>query len=83
MIKRKELKGDDIGKIIAKINGHVVELQKTVGSIDKIQSIADGLRTTCKSRLDELIGFSDSLKRVLNEKINEIFEDIKKIEIDE
>jgi hypothetical protein len=80
-MKKKELKGEEIGKIITKINNHVVELQKDVESIDRIQTIADGLRTTCKSRLDELIGFSDSLKRTINGKISEIFEDIKKVEI--
>jgi hypothetical protein len=80
-MKRKELKGEEISKIITKINNHLAELQKDVESIDRIQTIADGLRTTCKSRLDELIGFSDSLKRTINGKITEIFEDIKKVEI--
>ena len=80
-VKKKELKGNEIGKIVAKVNDHAIELQKTVASIDKIQTIADGLKTTCKNRLDELIGYSDSLKRVMNEKINEIFEDLKKVEV--
>jgi hypothetical protein len=79
--KKKELKGEEISKIVAKVNNHILELQKTVESFDKIQTIADGLRTTCKNRLDELINFSNSLKRSINEKITEIFEDIKKVEI--
>jgi len=80
-IKKKELKGEEISKIIAKVNNHVLELQKNVESIEKIQTIADGLRTTCKNKLDELINFSDTLKRIMNEKINEIFDDMKKVEI--
>jgi hypothetical protein len=80
-MRKKELKGEEISKIITRVNNHVIELQKNVESIDTIQSIADGLRTTCKNRLDELISFSNSLKRTINERINEIFEDIKKVEI--
>jgi len=80
-VKKKELKGEEINKIITKVNNHVIELQKNVESIDTIQNIADNLRTTCKNRLDELINFSNSLKRTINEKINDIFEDIKKVEI--
>ncbi len=80
-VKKKELKGEEISKIIAKVNNHVLELQKNVESIEKIQTIADGLRTTCKNKLDELINFSDTLKRTMNEKITEIFDDMKKVEI--
>jgi hypothetical protein len=80
-VKKKELKGEEINKIITKVNNHVIELQKNVECIDTIQNIADNLRTTCKNRLDELINFSNSLKRTINEKINDIFEDIKKVEI--
>jgi len=80
-VKKKELKGEEISKIITKVNNHVIELQKNVESIENIQTIADGLRTTCKNRLDELISFSNALRRTMNEKITEIFEDIKKVEI--
>lgn len=80
-VKKKELKGEEINKIITKVNNHIIELQKNVESIDTIQNIADTLRTTCKNRLDELINLSNSLKRAINEKINDIFEDIKKVEI--
>ncbi len=80
-VKKKELKGEEISKIITKVNNHVLELQKNVESIENIQTIADGLRTTCKNRLDELINFSNALRRTMNEKIAEIFEDMKKVEI--
>ena len=80
-LKKKELKGQEIGKIITKVNNHAIELQKNVESIENIQTIADSLRTTCKNRLDELINFSNALKRTMNDKITEIFDDIKKVEI--
>jgi hypothetical protein len=80
-VKKKELKGEEISKIITKVNNHVIELQKNVESIENIQTIADSLRTTCKNRLDELINFSNALRRTMNDKITEIFEDIKKVEI--
>jgi len=80
-MKKKELKGEEISKIITKVNNHVLELQKNAETIDTIQSIADNLRTTCKNRLDELIDLSNAYKRSINEKITEIFEEIKKVEV--
>jgi hypothetical protein len=80
-IKKKELKGTEINKVIAKVNNHILELQKNVESIETIQNIADSLRTTCKSKLEDLINFSNALKRNMNEKIADVFEDLKKVEI--
>ena len=80
-MKKKELKGEELSKIIAKINNHVVGLQKNLVTIDEIQTIADKLRTTCKNRLDELISLSNTYKRNLDEKITEILGDIKRVEI--
>lgn len=80
-MKKKELKGKEVSKIITKINNHVAELQKNIETIDEIQTIADKLRTTCKNRLDELISLSNTYKRSVNEKITEILGEIKKVEI--
>jgi hypothetical protein len=80
-IKRRELRGDEICQVLAKVNKHVIDLQKTVESIDRIQDIADGLRTTCKKKLDELVNFSNVLKKNLNEGINEILIDLEKVEV--
>ena len=80
-MKKKELKGKEVSKIITKINNHVVELQKNVETIDEIQTIADKLRTACKNRLDELISLSNTYKRSVNEKITEILGETKKVEI--
>jgi hypothetical protein len=78
--KRKELRGEEICQIISKVNKHITDLQKTVESIDRIEDIADSLKTTCKKKLDELVGVSDSLKKNLNEGINEILADLEKVE---
>ena len=80
-MKKKELRGEELGKIIARINSHVVELQKNTETINKIQSIADTLRTTCKNRLDELISLSNTYKRNIDEKTTEILGEIEKVEI--
>ena len=80
-MKKKELKGEELGKVITKINNHCLELQKNIESIDAISTIADSLRTTCKNRLDELIALANAYKRTLSGKIDEIFEEIKKVEI--
>jgi hypothetical protein len=80
-MKKKELRGEELSKIITRVNKQVLDLQKNVESIDKMQGIADSLRTTCKNRLDELIDLSNAYKRSINDKINEIFEEIKKVEV--
>lgn len=80
-IKRKELNGEKIGQVIAKVNKHVLDLQRNVESIDRIENIADGLRTTCKKKLDELINFSNAVKRNMNEGINEILTDLDRVEV--
>jgi len=80
-MKKKELKGEELGKIITKVNNHVIELQKTVESIEKIQNIADGLKTTCNNKLGDLINLANTYKRSIEEKITEIFEEIKRAEI--
>jgi len=79
--KRKELNGNEIGKILTKINNYALELQKNSITIEKIQNIADGLRTTCRKKLDELISLSNEFTTKQNEKINDIIEEIGKVEI--
>jgi hypothetical protein len=79
-MKKKELKGEELGKVITKIDNHCLELQKNIESIDAISKIADSLRTTCKNRLDEMIALANTYKRTLSGKVDEIFEEIKKVE---
>lgn len=78
-LKKRELKGEEICQIITKVNKHVIDLQKLVESIDRIEDIADGLRTTCKKKLDDLINLSNLLKSNLNEGIREILTDLEKV----
>jgi molecular chaperone DnaK (HSP70) len=80
-MKKRELKSGEITRIITRVNNQIQELSKNVESIDNIEAIADTLRTTCKNKLDELINFSNALKRTMNEKITDILEDMKKVEI--
>jgi hypothetical protein len=42
-VHKKDLSGEEISQIIAKVNRHVSDLQNCVESIDKIEDIADGL----------------------------------------
>ena len=79
-IKKKELKGEEISKVIAKVNKHIQELQKLVESIDEIGSIADTLKTTSKNNLDRLIGLSNSLHRTMDDKIKEVISELEKVE---
>jgi hypothetical protein len=78
--QKKDLTREKINQVIAKVNTQVRNLQNNVESIDRIEDIADGLRTTCKKKLDELINCSNIIKRNMNEGINEIIIDLEKVE---
>jgi hypothetical protein len=77
--KRKELNAEKVGEVIAKINQHIVELRRNVESIDKIDDIAGNLQSTCNKKPDELISFSNTLKKNMNEEINEILSELDKV----
>ncbi len=79
-IKKKEVKGEEISKIISKINHHLTEIQKDMKMIEEIQDIADKLKTTSANKLQMLIDLANRYKRKLNEKINETFQEINKAE---
>lgn len=78
--KQKELNGKEIGKILAKINDSVLELQNQNQMIEEIQNIADKLRTTNKRKLDELISISNEYQIKQNQKIKDILDDLRKVE---
>jgi hypothetical protein len=80
-VKKKELKGEEVSKVIAKVNNHIKELQKQVESIDNIQNIADRLKTTCKSGLEDIINMSNALKRTMNEKVSEVLADLEGVTV--
>ena len=71
IISRKSMTGAEIA----------LELQKNTVTIEKIQNIADGLRTTSRRKLDELISLSNEFTTKQNQKIGDILEEIGKVEI--
>lgn len=79
-MKKKEIKGKEIGKILANINDSVLELQSQNQMIDEIQNIADKLRTTSRKKLDELISISNEYQIKQNQKIKDILDDLRKVE---
>ncbi|MDD4877054.1 MAG: hypothetical protein PHQ86_08020 [Dehalococcoidales bacterium] len=79
-IKNVEMKGDEVIKLIPKINKHLKEMQGDIKTIEKIQEIADGLKTTSTNRLQELINLSNGYKKNINTKINELMEELSKVE---
>tara|TARA_B100000315_G_C14233384_1_gene432042 strand:+ start:245 stop:484 length:240 start_codon:yes stop_codon:yes gene_type:complete len=79
-MRDKGLKGDELAKVITKINNQCIILQNHLDTIDKITHIADGLRTKSKKELDNIIDLANAHKRAINEQINEIIDEIKKME---
>jgi len=80
-IKKKELKGEELGKVISKLNNSLIEIQKDTKLIEEIQTIADALKTTCSNKLEKLIDLANIYKSRLDEKINEAFQEVQKVEV--
>jgi len=80
-LKKKELKGEELAKVISKINHCLIEIQKDVKIIEEIQDTANKLKTTCTNKLQTLIDLADTYKRELNKKISDAFQEIEKAEI--
>ncbi|MEM4234368.1 MAG: restriction endonuclease [Candidatus Methanomethylicaceae archaeon] len=81
VMKKKELKSEDLSNVVRKINENIRDIQNEFKLIEEIQRIADGLKTTCKNKLEELIELSNIYKRKVNEKIADTIEEIKKVEV--
>jgi hypothetical protein len=80
-MQKDELTGEELSKVIARVNDHVIDLQKQVESIDNIQEIAVKLKATCRKRLDELIDTSNGLKRVFVDKIRDLLHEIEQARV--
>ncbi len=80
-VKNKELKDQELGKVITKINNKCKLLQVHVENINKITQIADRLKTSNTTKLDEFIDIANKNKRSLNEQIEEIIDEIKNVEL--
>ena len=80
-VKKKEVKGEEINKILTKVNSSILELKKNTVTINKIQNIADKLKTSCTNRLQDLITLANEYKRTTDNKISEIMTEIEKVAI--
>ena len=79
-MKKEELKGEELSKVISRVNNTLVEIQKDTKVIEEIQDLADSLKTTCSNKLEKVIDLANIYKRRLDEKINDAFQEIKKVE---
>ena len=73
--------GEELGKVVTKLNNSLIEIQKDTKIIEEIQTIADSLKTTSSNKLEKLIDLANIYKRRLDEKISEAFQEIKRVEI--
>lgn len=80
-IRKKELKGEELSAVISRVNSLLIELQKDIETIEEIQTIADDLKTTCSNKLQKLLDLTGTYKRKFDEKIGEVFQEIKNVEI--
>jgi hypothetical protein len=78
--KKTQLTGEDLSKVVTRLNSSLNEIRKDTEIIEKIQTIADSLKTNNTNKLGELIGLANSYKRRLDEKLREAFQDIEKME---
>jgi len=79
--KAEELKGKALSSVLLKINKNLVEIQKDLKLIDELQEISEGLKTTCKNKLDKITDLSNSYKRLVNEKIDGAFKEMEGVEL--
>jgi hypothetical protein len=77
--KKRDLKSKDISSAITKINNGIKEIQKISETLDKINTISDGLKTSCISRLDEISSLVRVYKSQLNEEIDRVIKEIEKV----
>jgi len=80
-IKKEEMKGTDLSTIVSRVNQCIIEIQQDMKNIDRIQEIADALKTTASNRLQEIIDLSNAYKKRVNDKINEAFKEIKRVDV--
>lgn len=80
LIARK-LKEEELTQVITKVNVALKEIQKDMQIVEEIRNIAEGLRTTARDKLDKIIEYAKSVKRDVDEKIDEAFQEIAKTEV--
>ena len=80
--KKKELKGEEIDKIISKVSEHINDIKKDSSTIEEIRSIADDLKTRTNNRLDKMIDLAAQYNKRLNDKLKEALEELEKVELE-
>lgn len=77
----RKLKEEELTQVITKVNVALKEIQKNMQIVEEIRNIAEGLRTTARDKLDKIIEYAKSVKRNVDEKIDEAFQEIAKTEV--
>ena len=77
----RKLKEEELTQVITKVNVVLKEIQKNMQIVEEIRNLAEGLRTTTRDKLDKIIEYAKSVKRNVEEKIDEAFQEIAKTEV--
>ena len=77
----RKLKEEELTQVITKVNVALKEIQKNMQIVEEIRNIAEGLRTTARDKLGKIIEYAKSVKRNVDEKIDEAFQEIAKTEV--
>lgn len=77
----RKLKEEELTQVITKVNVALKEIQKDIQIVEEIRNIAEGLRTTARDKLDKIIEYAKLVKRNVDEKIDEAFQEIAKAEV--
>ena len=77
----RKLKEEELTQVITKVNVVLKEIQKNMQIVEEIRNLAEVLRTTTRDKLDKIIEYAKSVKRNVEEKIDEAFQEIAKTEV--
>jgi hypothetical protein len=75
--KKMDLVSKDYSSTITKINNGIKEIQKITETLDKINSITEGLKTTSTNKLDEISSIVRVYKNQLNEEVLKMLHEIE------
>lgn len=76
------LKEEELTKVITKVNMALKGIRDDVKIVEEIRSVAEGLKTTTRSKLEKIIEHAEAIKKRVDEKIDEAFREIAKAEIE-
>ena len=79
--KKKEIKGEELLKIISRVNRRLVKIKDETETLDRITKIADQVKDQCRIKLQSLIDLTNTYKRTLIEKVEAAIEEIAEGEV--